>query len=925
MERNQFVQELCEERSRNEELRQKTSMLEAQVLAKTQETQDFSNSLANKTAEFEQRLSESSVQHQHAMIELEMQLSLKDQKISDQTDTLELKISSLEAEVERKNAGINEMTMALAERSQTHAEESAGFAEKLEAARLEIGTLTQTIQSLRSNLDQKNEEVESLVSRLEKREAEMGALLDQNSAECNRKVEELHQANEQQVSSLRIELQTAVSSLEAEVERKNADLKAMSMAMSEKTLKHAEERQDFAEKLEAARLEIGTLTQTIQSLGSSLDQKSEEVQSLVTRLEKREAEMAAAMAQNTSECNRKIMELQEANEQQLVSLRNELEAEQSKIVDEFSAQILTLQTEVSERDAEAENLKELIAQKTVKLEEVQVSAASAKSELEEELAKARSNLDREIENSMVKDEDYKKRLGEMTSQVELLSSKLEESQRNFESVSSQQAEDYRRKCEEASALVQTSDESLAAERSRFVELRTRAAGLESQLLESRKSETVLASMLEEKTGEVGQVKHEAEVLGVQLSDQIRRNGELSAALEALKQSHTEKNSELQKLMARISDLEGLVKNQREEHDVALRDQCDDLRRRHGNDLESLASSYEQKISETRRSLEEKIGILETEKSSVLEKSEAAAEDSEKRLRKLEEELESANLRHRDELDRVAAVKDLQIKEISDRASTLEYEKQTLASEVERLVELARSHEGLALQVQEEISKLRLAHDEVMQRVMTEHESKIQVITNDFTTKISELDLSNQRHVCTIEQLSVALTEKTETLATVEHQAKEVNSDRAQLFDRLQRAEAQEKFIAEKVADLEKQLQEKGAEIETLSAGLASKASELDLARQAETTLRRDLETDQAEVQQRLEAHQAKVEAELSKKNEELSSLASELSAKTAAFEELKKSSMEEIAQLRDSIKNDREAALLEQRNRYQKRTEEVRS
>ena len=807
MERNQLVQELCEERSRNEALRQKTSMLDAQVLAKTQETQDLSNSLANKTAEFEQRLSESSVQHQHAMIELEMQLSLKDQNISDLTETLELKISSLEAEVERKNAGINEMTMALAERSQIHAEESAGF----------------------------------------------------------------------------------------------------------------------AEKLEAARLEIGTLTQTIQSLGSSLDQKSEEVQSLVTRLEKREAEMAAAMALNTSECDWKIMELQHSNEQQLVSLRNEFEAEQSKIVDEFSAQILTLQTEVSERDAEAENLKELIAQKTVKLEEVQVSAASAKSELEEELAKARSNLDREIENSMVKEEDFKKRLGEMTSQVELMSSKLEESQRNFESVSSQQAEDYRRKCEEASALVQTSEESLAAERSRFVELRTRAAGLESQLLESRKSETVLASMLEEKTGEVGQVKHEAEVLGVQLSDQIRRNGELSAALEALKQSHTEKNSELQKLMARISDLEGLVKNQREEHDVTLRDQCDDLRRRHGNDLESLASSYEQKISETRRSLEEKIGILETEKSSVLEKSEAAAEDSEKRLRKLEEELESANLRHRDELDRVAAVKDLQIKEIRDRAATLESENQILSSEVERLVELARSHEGLALQVQEEISKLRLAHDEVMQRVMTEHESKIQVITNDFTTKISELDLSNQRHVCTIEQLSVALTEKTETLATVEHQAKEVNSDRVQLFDRLQRAEAQEKLIAEKVADLEKQLQEKGAEIETLSAGLASKASELDLARQAETTLRRDLETDQAEVQQRLEAHQAKVEAELSKKNEELSSLASELSAKTAAFEELKKSSMEEISQLRDSIKNDREAALLEQRNRYQKRTEEVRS
>ncbi len=52
-------------------------------------------------------------------------------------------------------------------------------------------------------------------------------------------------------------------------------------------------------------------------------------------------------------------------------------------------------------------------------------------------------------------------------------------------------------------------------------------------------------------------------------------------------------------------------------------------------------------------------------------------------------------------------------------------------------------------------------------------------------------------------------------------------------------------------------------------------------------------------------------------------MAGELATKTAAFEELKKSSVAEIYQLRESIKKKKEAALQEQRSRYQKRTEEV--
>jgi hypothetical protein len=66
-------------------------------------------------------------------------------------------------------------------------------------------------------------------------------------------------------------------------------------------------------------------------------------------------------------------------------------------------------------------------------------------------------------------------------------------------------------------------------------------------------------------------------------------------------------------------------------------------------------------------------------------------------------------------------------EFSAKASALEFEKDELVAEVDRLKGLASSNEGLALKVQDECALLRQSHDEEMRQILANHESKIQVL------------------------------------------------------------------------------------------------------------------------------------------------------------------------------------------------------
>lgn len=66
-------------------------------------------------------------------------------------------------------------------------------------------------------------------------------------------------------------------------------------------------------------------------------------------------------------------------------------------------------------------------------------------------------------------------------------------------------------------------------------------------------------------------------------------------------------------------------------------------------------------------------------------------------------------------------------EFSAKASALEFEKDELVAEVDRLKGLASSSEGLALKVQDECALLRQSHDEEMRQILANHESKIQVL------------------------------------------------------------------------------------------------------------------------------------------------------------------------------------------------------
>ena len=102
-----------------------------------------------------------------------------------------------------------------------------------------------------------------------------------------------------------------------------------------------------------------------------------------------------------------------------------------------------------------------------------------------------------------------------------------------------------------------------------------------------------------------------------------------------------------------------------------------------------------------------------------------------------------------------------MRSFSVKISSLESENRKLVAEVERLKTLLMSNEGLSKKVQEECDLLRRRHHDDMRQIVESHEAKIQELTNEFTSKISELDLANQKHVCTIESLSVALTDQTD--------------------------------------------------------------------------------------------------------------------------------------------------------------------
>jgi len=150
-----------------------------------------------------------------------------------------------------------------------------------------------------------------------------------------------------------------------------------------------------------------------------------------------------------------------------------------------------------------------------------------------------------------------------------------------------------------------------------------------------------------------------------------------------------------------------------------------------------------------------------------------------------------------------------------------------------------------------------------------------------------------------------------------------------------------------LARLEIDLQQKCSDIQVLSACLTEKTDEFEAAsraraeavsqqlRESETLLRQGLERELLgekeeqekrlnQIRSELESRIAEIESDYSSRGAELDKAKKDLALKMAELEEMKSSSLTDLARIKESMKAEKEAALAEQRARYKARTEEVR-
>jgi len=640
------------------------------------------------------------------------------------------------------------------------------------------------------------------------------------------------------LSNISEELESKIKSLENNLGQKDQEVRSLSTLLNDKSNELESERNGNAEKLSAASTKIDSLVQGIADLESEKSRREEDIERLKISLKDKEAEIVTVTQQTSVECERKCTELKQMMEIQVENMRSHSEEEKNQIVEELLLKISSFENAVAERDSEAENLKEIIAEKTIKLEEVHAK----ESQLTEELNCERMLLQQQIKKSdelSVENEETSKKFAEKCSEVETLSSALEISRQEFETFSRQKNEDFSRLCQESQLSgKQLLEEKLAAAKCKFdSELREssgnfscKIANLEEALERHLSEKESLKLVLEEKDEIIGGLKNQASATDASLLTEKKLAEEMKEQIETLSQERELKRMEFEKLLNKVSDLETMSKLKSEE----LGQEQEEVRKTHKDQLNQMTTEFQLQMNDAAKTFESRISALQEEKSflvSQLEQTSNGEKTIKEEFEKLRNESEAMQKQHQDELletkssnekrmfeivetheSNISSLKselEEKVRQLTSKVSDLESDNFKLLSEIERLTSLLLERESSTHRLQDECLQLRQSHQEEVQQLMTQHLTQVEAAKKEFDSKISALESESRNQ---IEQLCVALTEKTDELAEFQKQSGE---DQSQLLERLKLSAEQLQAMSERVVSFESELQLKCNEVNTL--------------------------------------------------------------------------------------------------------------
>eukprot|EP00929_Paragymnodinium_shiwhaense_P049248 TRINITY_DN24854_c0_g1_i1.p1 TRINITY_DN24854_c0_g1~~TRINITY_DN24854_c0_g1_i1.p1 ORF type:complete len:1136 (+),score=522.08 TRINITY_DN24854_c0_g1_i1:114-3521(+) len=756
---------LEESQMRNDDLLEKVSELDAEVTKKTSRITELEEKVKELTNELESHGSvNEEVQKKH-MAELDaLQNSMKEQQEEWEKERegfagLHTKISDLESLHEKVQAELEEE-----KRRHTTTKFSV---EQLETSSRDHATraveLRKQIKELEDTLDEERSKANSIdVTLLAQRDEERMKLLSELH-DLTAQVEE-HKGAHEDLADLakdhekrHSELQSQMDDIRREADEHLRTADALQAANDELQRKHDEQKATLDNSLKAERKRGEERYEKAASHAAALDGKMSGQRLMIEMMQETIDKSEAEEQRLADELAAKVAELQQAESSATEALQRARD-EASKDTDGLKA---TLMSELaSEEVCARRSARAEIDEHLRSLEEAEFKHKSIEAQLN--AAKA------DHEDALAHHEHLQESLKGQQSD---LRERLVETEEKL--LSHEEEVDRLKK-----ALEEASNESERAKMAHRLEVERMQQSLEAEAQSRSSAEQISASKLEEKDTLLDHAKAHADKLEQELEDQKRKVAEHEAKVA---QTSVAGDQAAHQLNVRIASLEGELKA-RQARLTEVEGRLDAQRQYLEQLQETLGETQmdKEKLMQTKSSLEQQLQLESTHKEAVNESLLLSQEESSKRIQELEEQLRKDREAHQDTMDEVKHRLESDVKQLTERSTSMEQEltssrqrceqlvktkadlQQELAghrerhatyeakmqaqkAEAERLgLELDQNKQGKAA-LEEDVSKLKQEKQERDTRISElleksrEAEAQRSVQLEDFTSKVKRLD------------------------------------------------------------------------------------------------------------------------------------------------------------------------------------------
>lgn len=646
------------------------------------------------------------------------------------------------------------------------------------------------------------------------------------------------QSLEQEIEKEKEDLSKAKISQEAAIRKLKAELSGTKQKLQETevTLKtHEEEKKTLQTKLQVAQKDLATIRDRESKLSSEKDSVMTEAQSsskkqqvMIQQLtdERNSLQERLTIADNTLERQMKQIEnltlqLGEA-ERSLVEKQEDMEALDKNSKDELN----TLKVKLARATDDATTLKEEL------------------SETKQNLNKAMSDheaFERSAQEKLVAESGRSKNVEE---EKELLRGQVAELRKDLEA-SLAASMSREKETMEQTATLEKEKENLARELASYINKekdkskKSEELSLQVQSLENEK--TSLHAVVSAQERQISDLNIKLEKLdekNAELEDLLQREQsrslELSTRFEFTQESSSSAKQEVDQLREEVKVLSAqLVRQHNASLDsqgkyerlvVDMRNEIEREREKSSSERHSLASQLEQAMRESKdlsallRERDEELSTLRTELSNASHSGTKASTALEFES-KIRGNLENRTAQLESELSRAWE----QMKELSEKVSTLEATKRQLEIDLDKKTQQLRQTESTLHRRQAEHTAILVAKDTAQQHA-DEAEAKLAGLTTEFEGVSEQLELTQAELKNANDQLAeMKLTSEENNTLRVHLQEEEVN--KGIQHQTVQELEKQVELLRERNSQLQYTVKEQEEQIEALKQKLKNTGDE----------------------------------------------------------------------------------------------------